>query len=106
MKITRLRKTPDHKIEEWLATKLQLTPYQKECMLKHGYVRSAPFYFYEAPPKVKTVLWWRITIIPFLIYIVLLICFGPVKWIFTGKWGYGQSFIDKYYSPWEQKLGL
>lgn len=30
----------------------------------------------------------------------------PIKWIFTGKWGYGQKFYDNFHAKWTTKLNL
>lgn len=106
MKLSRLKRASNYEVEQWLIKSLELTPYQKEKLLDREIVRFGGFYFYNIEKEEKVSFLWRLTIILFPVYLLLIFCFLPVKWIFTGKWGYGRNFIDNFHSKWVRKLKL
>jgi hypothetical protein len=106
MKLSQLRKAWDSEVEQWLSESLDLTPYQKEKLRDREIVRFSEFYFYKMPEKKKINPLWRLTIVFYLPYVLLLIIFNPFKWLLTGQWGYGQKFLDKFHSKWVRKIGL
>lgn len=106
MKLSYLEQASDYDVEKWLTEELKLTPYQKELLLDREIVRFSPFYFYQRKKKEEVSALWRLTIIPFVIYYILAICFTPIKWLFTGKLGYGRNFIDNFHSKWVRKMGF
>lgn len=106
MYLSKLKKASTIDVEKWLETELNLTPYQKEKMQNDELIRFAPFEFYEDRQKENISFLWRLTIcfIPF--YFLALYAFLPIKMIITGKWGYGQKFIDGFHNIWMNKLKI
>ena len=105
MKLTNLEPAWDSEVESWLIEKLEMTPYQKSKLIDSELVRKAPFKFYKRPKKDKISVWWRLTLPLFPVYIVLLFLTLPIKFMFTGKWTYGQKFYDNFHAKWIRKLG-
>jgi len=106
MKLSYLERASDYEVRQWLESELDLTPYQKEKLYKSEIIRLSNFYFYKIPKKEKVSILWRLSIIIYPFYFLLAISFLPIKFIFTGKWGYGRDFIDKFHSVWIRKIGL
>ncbi len=106
MKLTQLERVDDFQVQKWLEKSIDLTVYQKEKLRNNETIRFSPFYFYRRPEKQKINILWRLTIIIFPFYLLLIILFAPIKFIFTGKWGYGRNFIDNFHSKWVRKIGL
>lgn len=106
MRLSNLKEASDWDVEKWLAEELDLTPYQKEKMKSSELVRFSPFEFYEPKAKEKISPLWRLTIFIFPIYLILLYIGLPFTMLFTGKWGYGRKFIDKFHGVWVYKLKL
>lgn len=106
MKLSSLTPASDHEVEKWLKEKLDLTDYQKEKLRDREIIRFAPFYFYKRAKPEKVGILWRLTIIFFAVYLILLFCSLPFKMIITGKWGYGRKFIDNFHNKWVRKLNL
>ncbi len=106
MKFSNLERANNYEVEKWLNDNLELTPRQQELLYDRELVRYSQFYFYKMNKTEKVSLFWRITIIPFIIYFILVICIVPIKWLFTGKLGYGRNFIDKFHSKWLRKIGF
>lgn len=107
MKLSQLQKASDYDVQDWLEKSIRdLTPYQKQWIRNDELIRFAPFEFYQRPKKEKVNVLWRITILVFPIYILLLFLFSPIKWIVTGKWGYPQKFFDNFHAKWLRKLGI
>lgn len=107
MKLSQLEKASEFEVHKWLENSIvELTVYQKEKLIDDEIIRLSPFYFYKRPKKEKVSILWRLTLLIFPVYLLLIICLNPIKWIFTGKWGYGQKFLDNFHSKWVRKLGL
>jgi|ERR1700741_354872 len=106
MKFSYLRRASDHEVEKWLTESLDLTAYQKEKLRDREIVRFSSFYFYKTQKKEKVSVLWRLSIIIYPVYYLLAVCFLPIKWIFTGTWGYGRNFVDNFHSKWTRKLGF
>ena len=104
MKLSELTKVNDYYVKQWLKESLNLTPYQIEKMGEM--LEDSDFYFYEYSKEKNVSLLWRFTLPFFLIEGILLVCLNPVKWLFTGKWGYSSKFLDTFYYKWKQKLNL
>lgn len=105
MKLHRLQKAPDYKVQQWLEKELELTTYQKSKIYNREIIRFAPFDFYEPRQKEKTSALWRFTILLYLIYWVILFSGLPFTFLITGKWGYGRKLYD-FHSKWMNKLNL
>lgn len=113
MKLIYLKKASDYEVEKWLEKKLDLSPYQREKMRDHEIVRFSMFSFYvketsEDREKKKKNFLWRVTLIFWFIYVLLLILVAlPLKWIVTGNWGLQPGkFVENFHKPWARKLGL
>ncbi len=106
MNFSRLKPADDIDVRKWLIKEFDLTVYQKERLHRDELVRFSPFQFYEDRQEEKVSPLWRLTIIFYMIYWVCLVVFLPIRWVFTGRWGYGQRFIDNFHSRWQDKLGI
>ena len=106
MNLTNLKPAADHEVQKWLEESLELTQYQKSLIYNNELIRWGPFDFYKDRNKEKSSGWWRLTLLLFPIYWILLIVAMPLKFIMTGKWGYNQKFVDKYYHSWCRKLNI
>ena len=106
MRLHHLKESSDYDVEEWLEQKLNLTSYQKEILRRDEIIRFAPFEFYERPKEKKPSFLWRLTILFYLIYLILVFVGLPFNFLFTGKWGYGKKFYDNFHSKWMRKLNL
>lgn len=106
MRFSRLKRAHDFDVIKWLENSLELTDQQKQKLYDQEIVRFSPYYFYKKAEKKKVGFLWRLTLIAYPIYWILLFCFMPIKAIITGKWGYGRNFIDKFHNKWLQKLDL
>ncbi len=105
MKFHKLTKTSHYKVKEWFEKELQLTAYQKSKLYQEDTFRNAPFEFYEPRKKEKSSILWRLTIIFFAIWLIIL-CIGlPFTFLFTGQWGYGNKLYN-FHSKWKNKLNI
>lgn len=105
MRMVNIKKASDHEVKKWLEGSLGLTPYQMSKIYNEELLRRSPFYFYK-PDHSKTSLWWRLTILLWMVYVFIVLCVLPLKWLVTGKWGIGARFADKFHRPWAKKLNL
>ncbi len=85
MNLSYLEQASDYDVEKWLTEELKLTTYQKELLLDRELIRLSPFYFYQRKKKEEVSALWRLTVVPFVIYYILAVCFMPIKWLFTKK---------------------
>lgn len=107
MKLHNLEPAFDLEVEKWLCEKIpELTPYQKEKIRDKEIVRWAPFEFYKRRDNKPAFFLWRLTLIVLPIYLILIFCFLPIKYLFTGKMYYGQKFFDNFHGVWMNKLKL
>ena len=107
MKLHQLERASRYDVQKWLENNLRnLTPDQIYWLRTEDIVTYSPFYFYQQSKKNKTSVFWRLSLPFFLIYIILIIVFLPVKWIFSGRWGYSQNFYDNFHAKWSRKIGL
>ena len=104
MNFSNLRKTSDIEIENWLHKNLDLTDAQYQKMIDTELIRFSKFHFYKWQKKENTTFLWRITIIAFPFYIILLILFLPFNFLFTGHWHLKQNFLDNFHSKWISKI--
>ena len=72
-----------------------LTPRQKECLRREwcGEYGRVPFRAYDwgKEPDVKNNIWWRLSVVPLIIWLILLVAVIPFKWLVTGKATYKNS---------------
>lgn len=106
MKLSRLRRASYIEVNQWLDKELKLTPYQREKLRNDEIIRFSEYYIYKKGEKVGGNILWRLSIVPFIIYIILITCFLPIYYIITGNWGYGRKFMDKFHAPWVRKIGF
>ena len=104
-----LKEVPRREIQEWLTESIpDLTRYQKEVILEegHDFISASDYYFYKKTEPKKVTFWWRLTIL-FSPFVWLLLFAGlPLNMLFTGQWGYGRKFNDKFLKPWWSRLNL
>jgi len=106
MNLTRLKKADNCEVQKWLKEKLNLTDYQISKMRDEEILRFSKFKFYKQTKETPTNILWRISLIPYVAYYILLLIGMPFTFLFAGKWGYSQKFYDGFHSPWVRKLGL
>jgi hypothetical protein len=94
-----------YEVEAWLKDNLSLTDGQTRMLRDNEVIRFSSVRFYKEV-DVKTSILWRLSVILFVPYIVLLFLFFPVKWMFTGNRYIGQKYLDKYHYPWVRKIGF
>ena len=107
MNITKLKPADNYEVQQWIEKNIvELTAYQKQKITESEMIRFSHFYFYKKRQKEKVFFLWRLTILFFPIYIILVYLSIPIKFLFTGKWGLGSSFINNVHSKWTNKIGL
>lgn len=106
MKFSNLKQAFDLDVYKWLEEELQLTPYQKERLRNEELIRFSPYFFYEKEDKKRISFLWRITIVFYFPYFILLCIFAPLKWVCTGNRYYGRKFMDTFHNKWVRKIGL
>jgi len=108
MGLSSLKEASHYEVADWLEKELKLTPYQNEKLREYDgdydLLRSSPFYFYRYKQKEKIFFLWRLTIIFFPFYLILMLIGLPFTMIFTGRWGYGRKFMDNFHSKWMRKI--
>lgn len=104
MNIFRYKQVRDYDVEQYFRKHLDLTVYQKQRI--EDVIRSAPFDFISFE-KEAAVFWpWRLTVIFFILFILLLWITMPIKWMLTGHGRYGQKSIAlKVYRFWGKRIG-
>ena len=105
MKFYRLQKASEYDFIKFLEDKINLTAYQKEKLRDNEILRFSKYEIYTAA-KAESKFIWRLTILFVIPYILLMYLFLPIKFIFTGTWGYGGKFIENFHKPWFRKLNL
>jgi hypothetical protein len=100
-----LGRASEYEVFMWIENNIELTPYQKS-KFDAEVVRLSPFYFYKVRQKETVSPLWRLTLLIYPIYLLFAYLYLPIKFLITGKWGYGRNFIDKFHLPWAKKLGF
>lgn len=106
MNLTRLKKADDYEVEKWLKEKLDLTDYQVSKMRLEEIIRFSKFKFYKQAKEKQTNILWRVSLLPYTVYYLLLLIGLPFTFLFTGKWGYSRKFYDSFHSVWVRKIRL
>lgn len=106
MNLSRIEKAPDHEVEKWLIKELQLSDYQKSILRGNEIVRFSEYSFYRFKKKEKANFLWRLTLIFFPFVYLLMLAYNPVRWVFTGKWGYHPDIYNGWYGKWVRKLDI
>lgn len=106
MNISNLKRASDSEVEKWLHENLNLTPYQKSKLRDDELIRRSPFKFYKYRESGSSNLLWRLSIVIFPLYILALYLIMPFIFLTSGKWGYSSQFVDKFFSPWANKIGF
>ena len=106
MKLSKLKQVREHEIEDWLVDSLELTDYQRQKIRDEGIIRFSEYYFYKQRKEKKPSFLWRLTIVLYPLYIILLFLFLPIRYVFSGKTYYGQKFLNDFHYPWINKLNL
>lgn len=105
MNFSRLTRAEDYEVEKWLKENMSLTDYEYRKMVDNEVVRFSSFYFYKKEVEKSSKL-WRLTLPIYGVYVLLAICYYPINFMATGKWGYSRNFIDNFHNEWVRKLGL
>lgn len=106
MKFSNLKRADDFEVHKWLENELQLTTYQKECLRNQELIRFSPFYFYRKENKNGLSMLWRLTILLYFPYVIVLIIVTLFKWLLTGNRYLGRNFIDNFHNKWTRAIGL
>ena len=106
MNLCNLEKVWDYEVESWLIDSIpEITVYQKECITNDYLVKSAPFVFMRKPKPRGTNILFRLSIVPLLFVLLLLICTLPLKYILSGNWGYSYDKL-RWFRKWCKVAGL
>lgn len=106
MRFSRLRKANDYEIRKAIAETIELNPYQKEKLADREFPIYTRLKVYIEQEYPKPSIWWRLTIFPYVLYIVLVFLFMPIKWMLTGTHYLPQTWLDNFHRPWVEKLGF
>lgn len=106
MNLSRLRKASQYEVQNWLIEELKLTYDQQKLMRDKELMRYGKYEFYQDKQKDKVSFMWRFTMLLVPLYIILVWTYNPLQFLFTGKWGVGQKFLNKFHYPWMSKLKL
>lgn len=106
MRLSQLKRASGHEVEKWLKEELKLTDYQKSLLFNEEIIRFSPFEFYERAQKEPASFLWRLTIVFFPAYFILLTVGLPIRFVVTGRWGYSDKFYDNFHAKWIRKVGL
>lgn len=104
MNLLRYRELNPYEIRDLLDKCIGLTDYQKDQLITTGWL---PFHIieYESPEPVKPV--WRLTILFYWMFCLMLLLVIPLKWLLTGnRYFLEKHWIYKVYASWTKKLGL
>lgn len=106
MNFTKLKKANNYEVQDWLKVKLNLSDYQISKMREEEIIRFYKFEFYKQAKEKPASIFWRFTLIIYVIYWIILLIGMPFTFLFTGRWGYSQKLYDKFHLPWCRKIGL
>lgn len=110
MNISNYKKAHILDVKKWLEEELELTAYQKEKLYDsqygNGILQNTSFSFFKWQPQKSKNVFWRLTAIFVLPYMLLLFIGMPIKYLFTGNSYYGKKFINKFHTPWMTNCGL
>lgn len=106
MNLSRLKQANHYELEKWLTKELELTQYQQRIMYDKELIRWSPFSFFKTKQKETVSILWRFTMVFIPFYIIVVWLFNPLQFIFSGKWGINQKFLEKFHYPWMGKLKL
>ena len=104
MNLLRYRELNPYEIRDLLDKCIGLTDYQKDQLITTGWL---PFHIieYESPEPVKPV--WRLTILFYWMFCLMLLLVIPLKWLLTGNRYFSEKhWIYNVYASWTKKLGL
>jgi hypothetical protein len=90
-------------VREWLEDHIpNLTNYQKGELF--NVVDECPFAIYTSRRYKKPKPLWRTTLPLFLATSVCMWVFMPFKYLFTGRFGYGEGRVLNFHNTWHRKL--
>jgi hypothetical protein len=104
MKLFNYKKANNYDVAKVIGKKMELTDYQKEKL--PDVIQDLPYLILVINSE-KSQPVYRATAPFYLLWAVMLMCFMPLKWIFTGKGYYKyESRVMKFTSAWYKKLGI
>lgn len=106
MDFSRYERVKDYEVQCWLEKQLDLSPYQREKLRERELVRFAPFKFIKQRKAETVSPLWRLSIVFWPLYVLLLIIFSPLTYLIKGTWGYPEKFLQRFYYPWKRKLKI
>lgn len=105
MKLHNLKKVSDYEVQNWLEKSIpELTAYQKQKIRDTEIVRFSHLEFFKRRERVKSI-WWRLSLIIFPIFWVIIFISLPINFLFTGSWGYSHKRIG-WVETWMHKMGI
>jgi hypothetical protein len=101
-----LVRVSEFEVKDWFLKKVpELTAYQKE-KLDSEFFRMSPFSWYKKAPREKVSFLWRLSIVIYPIYLLVLLIGIPFTFIVRGKWGYSQKMYENFHCAWMRKIGM
>jgi len=108
MNFSQLERAQPWDVIKWIENNIpELSVYQKQTISENEvgwWTDELVFFKHKNESKVHFL--WRLTVIFFPVAWILLFIGLPLNMIFTGKWGYGKFVIEKFWTPWMDKLNL
>lgn len=105
MRLIDIEPANGYDVLDWLVEELELTPHQKDIYVRNFLYGFSDFKFYQDRKKIKTSLWFRLTILLIPFYFISLVIGLILYYLISGKWGFGQRFFE-FHSKWLHKLKL
>ena len=101
-----LTSVSDYEVNKFLKDNLQLSPYQQELLVNNEIIRFSGFEIFKQKEKSKSNLLFRLTIVVFPTWLILLYFYLPINWIITNKWGFNPKTANKLIGNWAKKINL
>lgn len=99
------KKAPEHEVRKWLEESIpEITPYQKSEIYNREIIRFSPFEFMKRRERVSNI-FFRLSILIMPIVWTLVVTSLPLKFLFSGTWGYSEKYIG-WYDQWKMNVGL
>ena len=104
MNLIKYKKLDNYEIRKILDQYIGLTDYQKEKLI---YIDWFPFSVIKYTEKEPVKPIWRLTILFYWIFCLLILLIHPVKWLLQGDMYFTErSVIYRLYNVWTKKLGF
>jgi len=95
-----------NEFKNFLIKELDLSVYQQDKLKTNDIIFDSKYTVMEKTGKVNSNALWRLSILLYPIYIVLLFLYCIVKYVFTGKFAIGSERLLNIHTTWNKKIGI